>query len=1121
MTGASRKWIWILLLAFSVVLGLSRLRFDVEILNLLPGDSSVVQGLKLYQQNFSNARELIVVIDSPDAGRSEEIARKLADLLRADTKINSVVTWQPPWLENPEQSAELIAALWLNQSSNEVHSLTDRLAPDKLKSVLTDTRERLTTSFSAQDIGQLAYDPYGLTKLPESASAGVGAFGDGQRLFTSDDGRFRLMFVQAREDLSSYKACVNWFENMQKTVAKWRERESIPPEVRLLFTGRPAFVAEIGGGMERDMTAPSIGTLAVIALLFYATHRRLLPLVWLLVLLIGILAITLALGGLFFGALNVVSLGFASILLGLAEDFGIVLYQESRSHPELSIAQVRRMATPGIFWSAVTCSGAFLLLNLSGLPGLAQLGSLVAIGIIVAAVVMLVAYLPPLTRNRLKADAAHDALGRPTDTKSSKAIPAVGVWWLSGLTLALGAVLLTARPPTFDRSPTALRPKNSQAFAAIEEIKLRMGTPREPMWVMIEGRNELEVARRLASVEIGLRNAVSNQLIANYTLSSSLWPKPDSQMANRSALQSLVNRRDALLQSAAAEGFTDNALVMTRNILDVWQRAASSKNVFWPTNANSRWIFDKVFVQKPGDFLALGLLYPGTNHTVSPKHLLAALKAELPKDGVLISGWELLGPAMAEMVMDDLPLVFIPILGLVVLTLWLAFRSWPEVFLSLATQVFSFLLLAIIMSLADWKWNMMNLMALPLLLGMGVDFAIHTQLALHRYGGNSEAVRGSIGKALLLAGSTTVAGFAAIAFSSNAGMASLGRVCGVGISCALITAVFFLPVWWQRWIGRNFKSTHSIGAAEGAGTLSAPPPIYRAELWRLGLFLARTLPHHSIRRLARWGAGIYWICCPARREVVIENLLVPLQGDREAAIRHARELFREFAIKLADLWRYESGLPIDGMFGEWTGWSHFESAQAQKRGILLLTPHLGNWEFGAPILAQRGINLLVITLAEPHGPLTRLRQESRARWGIETLVIGQDPFAFVEVIRRLEGGAAVALLMDRPPASTALTVELFGQPFAASKAAAELARASGCVLLPVYLPRTARGYAAHILPEVSYDRAALRSPEERRKLTQAIMTAFAPAIKSHLSQWYHFVPIWPQAQRANPISKHH
>src|SRR4029077_16928866 len=58
----------------------------------------------------------------------------------------------------------------------------------------------------------------------------------------------------------------------------------------------------------------------------------------------------------------------------------------------------------GIFWSAVTTAGAFLILNLSVLPGLGQLGSLVAIGIILAAVVMLYGYLPPLLRLRRARD---------------------------------------------------------------------------------------------------------------------------------------------------------------------------------------------------------------------------------------------------------------------------------------------------------------------------------------------------------------------------------------------------------------------------------------------------------------------------------------------------------------------------------------------------------------------------------------------------------------------------------------------------------------------------------------------------------------------------------------------
>jgi len=50
----------------------------------------------------------------------------------------------------------------------------------------------------------------------------------------------------------------------------------------------------------------------------------------------------------------------------------------------------------------VTTISAFLVLNFSGLPGLAQLGSLVALGVTLSALVMLFAFLPPLFRDRIK-----------------------------------------------------------------------------------------------------------------------------------------------------------------------------------------------------------------------------------------------------------------------------------------------------------------------------------------------------------------------------------------------------------------------------------------------------------------------------------------------------------------------------------------------------------------------------------------------------------------------------------------------------------------------------------------------------------------------------------------------
>lgn len=299
-------------------------------------------------------------------------------------------------------------------------------------------------------------------------------------------------------------------------------------------------------------------------------------------------------------------------------------------------------------------------------------------------------------------------------------------------------------------------------------------------------------------------------------------------------------------------------------------------------------------------------------------------------------------------------------------------------------------------------------------------------------------------------------------------------------------------------------------------TMNMPSSLYRPDLWRLGLALVRVVPRGLCDFVAQCLASAYGRLALRRREVVVQNLLPAVDDDLRAARLKVKALLRHFALKVVDLWRYEAGLPVEYLLGPSSGWEEFERVQARRRGVLLLTPHLGNWEFGGPALRRRGVSLQVITMAEPGRNFTELRRASRARWGIETLVIGNDPFGVLEVVRRLESGSTVALLVDRPPPPTALTVRLFGRPFAASVAAAELARASGCALLPVYLPRAGKSYEAHVLPEIPYERNSLRDLEARRRLTQHIMDVFEPVIRRHCDQWYHFVPVFGPSAEPGP-----
>jgi uncharacterized protein len=1091
------KWFrpWWFLLLIPIALGLARLHFDVEVLDLLPANVPAVQGLKIYQQHFANARELILTVKAENPEIAEATAKSIAEKLRAETNLVSDATWQPPWLEHPEQTAELIAYLWLNQPPEKFANLSVQLSETNLANVLAATRDQLATTLSPNEIGRLSYDPFGFTQLPQNSAAPD--FSQGQNLFSSADGTFRLIFVRAKNDLNGYRECTDWFNAVKKIVAA-----NLPAtnQIQIGYTGQPVFAAEISGGMQHDITLSVGGTSVIIAILFWLAHRRIKPMLWLLTLLALILAATLALGGLIFGAVNVISMGFAAILLGLAVDYAVVHYQEALTHPDLSIPQIRRSIAPAIFWAAVTTISAFLVLNFGGLPGLAQLGSLVGIGVALSACVMIFAFLPPLFPNRMQPQPNQIVakieieLVEPLNPLRKKIVFAVTV-----VLILICAAILFSGLPKMDTTANTMQPRGSQAYATLDAIKENLGQKREPFWLVISGRDESEVANKLAVIEPVLENAVSNGTLVGFNSPNSLWPQPDFQNQNRATAQNMISERNAFHAAAATNGFAENSLNLADEILATWQRAILTTNVFWPTNPLDNWIFEKVAVRETNQFLAAAFLFPATNATPNS---FAQLNSQLPRDGVWLSGWELLGGTVLAAVQKNLWKLLLPMVGLILLSLWLAFWRFAEVFFSIGVLLLSGFCLLAAMKILGWQWNLLNLMALPLILGTGVDYSIFMQLALRRCHGDLQLAHRSVGRALLLCGGTAIAGFGSLGLSSNAGMSSLGRVCAVGIGCNMLISVFLLPVTWKFFLGnKKLKS--------GAEKISAPSQFYGAFIWQIGLSLGRFIPAPIFVFFARLLAAIYWRLAAHRREIVIQNLVPVLNGDREQAARAGRELLTKFFLKITDLWRYESGAKVESGLGDWQGWEHFTAAHARGKGVLLVTPHLGNWEFGGAFLIEHGYELLVLTQPEPDKKLTELRQVSRTRRGVETLVVGEDAFAFIEIIRRLQAGATVALLVDRPPAPTAVEVKLFGKNFPASIAAAELARASGCAIVPVYIVRQPVGYLARILPEIAYDRAAIGNRGARVRLTQEILRAFEPAIRQHLTQWFHFVPIWP------------
>ena len=1083
----SSKWP-ILAAIILIAFGLSRLRFDVDVLNLLPQELPVVQGLRWQQEHFANARELIITIKAENADQSEEAARSLALELRGKTNLISRAIWQPPWQEDALGAAELVAYLWLNAEPKQVAELQQRLTKENLPKHLTDVREQLATSFSPETIARKSYDPLDLLNVSASnlSPSSLGS----NRLFASEDGTFHLMHVDPAAPLKNYQQATVWLGQVRAVIADWQKANPERAALKVKLTGGPAFMTEIAGSMEGEMKGSMTGSLGMIIVVFLLAHRRLKPLGYVVVLLLLTVVVTMAISGYLFGQLNVVSLGFAAILFGMVVDYALVLYQEGLAEKGKTPAEIRAMVAPGIWWSALSTAASFAALSLSGLPGLSQLGILVAIGIITGAALVL-HYFPNVLP---KTDTERTEVVDDSAASAPSAFPRIGFY--SGMILTVLAIVVVVRgTPGLTTSSEPLRPRHSEAYEAMDALKVELGRTREPLLVVFNGSTDEEIARRLVETQVKLAKLQTQGLISDALLPDSLWPKTENIAKNLLVLKSIAADAGAVREALLAGGFTTNSYRVAETMFHYWDGQGTSLQL--PQGMAAKWVIEQVLVRGHAERFALGIITPSE---IGSKDV-SVWASQIEGAGVRVAGWELLGAAILRHVEREFVWVFSLSFGLLMLTLWFAFRRWSEVLISMAVLMLSGVALLALMQCMGWSWNLLNLMAIPLLLGSCEDYSIHLQLTLRRTKGDWRHAWHSTGKAVLLCAATTIIGFGSLVLSENSGLASLGQVCAAGVGCAVLISLLMIPLAWSRFAGPVDEKT-----------LAKPSKIYGSKAWMAGLWLGKNLPAALVTNLAAFLARIYALLKPDRREVVINNLLPLVQENRALAEVKSNRLFANFGRKLADLWRYESGADISGLFGNWHGWEHFEAAQRKGRGVLLVTPHLGNWEFGGPLLTQRGVKLLVLTLAEPGDGFTELRQKSRERWGIETLVVQQDAFAFVEVIKRLQDGAAVALLIDRPPQGTGVEVQFCERAFNASISAAELARATGCALLPTAIIRDEQSYAAHILPEINYDRAALGNRDSRQKLTGEIMRAFEPLIRQYPDQWYHFVSIWPHSR---------
>ncbi|WP_193211288.1 MMPL family transporter [Luteolibacter marinus] len=781
-----RKWWWqALLLGLVAVaaMGLGRIRFDTDVLSVLPGDMPEVRGLQIFQQAFSRDEEMVMLLecDEDHAGELPQLAEELAGKLKEDG-LAATVRWQPRWRDDPAGLADLVAYLWLNGDSAELEALTASLDPDQVDGTLEEAMERVATALDGGDIALSSHDPFGFLNH-SSMRALFAASEEGGEAFESADGRFHLLFADAPGPLPGYREMEAWKQQLAAVTEAWGGENG----VKVRFTGEPAFAGEIGSAMENDMRGTVGITATVIALLFLAMQRRL----GLLAGLSGVLGLVfltaMGLAGWIYGELSIMAAGFAAILIGLTVDYGVLICQEAKVAGH-EAAALRRATGKSILWAALTTAIVFVALNRSGLPGIAQLGTVVACGIIAGAVLMLVFYVPWVAR--CGAGRA-DATWRPA--------------WLPGnfgsrvtLLLLIGAAAATLGRgglPGVEFDSRLLRPRDSPAMEAFERIQFAYPAWNSPaLKLVVEADSDEQMRERLeeAAVRIGEAQAANPDIITRHELPATWWPDPEVQASNRPLFTALAARKDALVAAADEAGFSEEGTALGRTVLDAMSVMATSSTLVFPDQPAAQEIMRGYVNRHEGG----GGVVLGTVETSPIDNMgepgLQTLRS-LNGDGIWLAGWAMLKPAVLPLVKKDVTDVLIPMAVLMVIMLAIVFRKFAEVGLSLIMLFAAAISLLALMRCFGVQWNFLNIAALPLLLGTGIDYSIHILLALRRSGGNTSEVWNGTGKAVLFCGTSTAIGFGSLCFASNDALASMGQVAVTGILLCMILSVFLLP----------------------------------------------------------------------------------------------------------------------------------------------------------------------------------------------------------------------------------------------------------------------------------------------------------------------------------------
>jgi hopanoid biosynthesis associated RND transporter like protein HpnN len=857
----------LLLAVISAYYSFHHLSFRTKRSDLVASDQRLIRQGENLDREFGSRDDLVVVVENGHPSRAKAFAEALAgelkkhpqDFLEIFYRIQpeSLKKWALFYLEGPQlkelatnldRHQHLIRQVALNpplagffRGLNQ--ELTGALLGELFTGFLQDDKEKEQIPDLSLLVSTLHQLRQVLTGSPLPYTSPLGAvFPRGledlsqEGYFLTENDKYLLFLVTPRKDTFSHATqSVNLLREIVARVKKDF------PGLEAGVTGPLALEADEMNSAMADIalaTWLSLASQLLLLIFFFRSLKR--TLIQGLVLVVG-LCWTFAVATLAVGHLNLLSVVFAPLMLGITIDYGIHWFCRLEEEQSLqgrdngnTMACTMRQAAPGIIYAALAAAASFVPLTLTGFKGLAELGLILTLGVLLMLVATLT-LLPSLvlvTERFPFLDGIKDCPGAPRPFLSLS-------WRRPGLVLGLGLFVaalggLSLWHVKFDLNPLHLQNQKTESVTwelkllkdsrystsfgamtakSLEELKAKtqalkqLNTVSHVESILSFLPAEAEAKRDiLASLKPVLAKVDFPEIPVGYSqpqelalvlgnlkfkLSRALENNP--QLTQVREAETLLGEILPLLKTglfSAGEKLKTFELRFYQDFRDKWQMlreamAAPPVGIQdLPQEVRER------FVSPNGYFLIRAF---SSGDIWDPKPL-ATFVQDLRRVDPDVVGDPVLLHVFTNAFRNAC--LFAAGVGLLAISfmLWVAFRSLRLTFLALIPLAVGTGWTLNLMWLLGLPFNQANVLFLPLILGEAIEFGI---IILVRWQLEESAriitLPASTAKGVLLAALTTTVGFGSLMVSGHQGTFSLGLLATVGSLSVLAASLSVLP----------------------------------------------------------------------------------------------------------------------------------------------------------------------------------------------------------------------------------------------------------------------------------------------------------------------------------------